>query len=118
MLKDLVRDLREKGLLPEGLEFIEDIDTLTDEQWEALLANAKESTQKFLDVHKLITAEYEASPLLPRLLAKLPERFQWTLHNLVAHPVSELLFQVGLTHAADRVHDLTSPVHVLGTGRG
>lgn len=43
----------------------------------------------------------------PRLLGKLPERFRWSLHNLVAHPLSELLYQVGLREWSDRVHDLT-----------
>ena len=55
---------------------------------------------------------------LPYLLIKLPERFQWTLHNVVAHPLSELLFQVGLRSWSDRLHDLTIPEHEAGTGRG
>jgi len=55
---------------------------------------------------------------LPYLLSQLPERFQWTLHNLIAHPLSELLFQIGLRRWSDRVHDLTIPEHVAGTGRG
>ena len=55
---------------------------------------------------------------LPRLLARLPERFQWTAHNLVAHPLSEVLFQVGLRKLSDKVHDITVPDHEPGTGRG
>lgn len=46
---------------------------------------------------------------LPRLLGQLPERFQMTLHNIVGHPVSEILFQVGLVKLSDKVHDLTAP---------
>ena len=46
---------------------------------------------------------------LPALLSRLPERFRWTLHNLVAHPLSEVLFQVGARHLADAVHDATVP---------
>ncbi len=53
-----------------------------------------------------------------QLLARLPERFQWTLHNLVAHPVSEILFQVGLEKLSNLVHDKTVPEHEPGTGRG
>ena len=56
--------------------------------------------------------------LLPRLLAKLPERFRWTAHNVVAHPLSELLFQVGLRRWSDAVHDLTIPGDKPGTGGG
>jgi len=55
---------------------------------------------------------------LPRLLGRLPPRFQWTLHNLVAHPLSEVLFQVGLREWSDKLHDLTVPEHEAGTGRG
>ena len=55
---------------------------------------------------------------LSKLLTRLPERFQWTLHNLFAHPVSELLFQVGLRNWSNRVHDSTAPEHEEGLGRG
>jgi hypothetical protein len=45
------------------------------------------------------------------LLACLPVRFQWTAHNLVGHPVSEILFQFGMVRAADWIHDWTVPLH-------
>lgn len=50
-------------------------------------------------------------------LAKLG-RFNWTLHNTVGHPVSEVLHQIGLRKASDWVHDVTVPTHQEGTGRG
>ena len=46
---------------------------------------------------------------LPRLLARLPVRFRWTMHNVVAHPLSELLYQVGARALSDAVHDRTVP---------
>lgn len=46
---------------------------------------------------------------LPHILGRLPERFRWTAHNLVAHPLSELLFQVGARRWANAVHDHTVP---------
>ncbi len=52
------------------------------------------------------------------LLARLPERFRWTLHNLIAHPLSEILFQVGLGSWGNFIHDWTIPAHEPGTGRG
>jgi ethanolamine utilization microcompartment shell protein EutS len=55
---------------------------------------------------------------MSKLLAKLPERFQWTLHNLIAHPLSEILFQLGLHKAGDWIHEITIPEHAFGTGRG
>jgi len=53
-----------------------------------------------------------------KFFAKLPERFQWTAHNLIAHPVSEILFQIGLGGWGDWLHDWTIPEHIPGTGRG
>lgn len=51
-------------------------------------------------------------------LALLPLRFQWTLHDLVACPMSELLFQFGFGRAGDVVHNWTVPAHERGAGRG
>jgi hypothetical protein len=53
-----------------------------------------------------------------KLLARLPERFRWTPHNLIAHPLSEILFQLGFEDAGNRLHDWTIPAHEPGTGRG
>jgi hypothetical protein len=47
--------------------------------------------------------------LLPRLLARLPPRWRWTLHNLVGHPLSELLWQAGARELSNVVHDATVP---------
>jgi hypothetical protein len=52
------------------------------------------------------------------LFARLPSRFHWTFHNLVAHPVSEILFQLGFEDAGNRFHDWSVPYHAPGTGRG
>jgi hypothetical protein len=46
---------------------------------------------------------------LPVLLGLLPKRFQWTVHNLIAHPLSEVLFQLGLHRWSEAVHDGTAP---------
>jgi len=56
---------------------------------------------------------------MPRLLARLPTKLQWTLHNLVAHPLSEVLFLLGAPERVyNWVHDVTIPEHEPGTGRG
>ena len=55
---------------------------------------------------------------LSKFLGKIPERFQWTLHNLVAHPLSEILYQIGLRDLSNQIHDKTIPEHPPGTGRG
>ena len=46
---------------------------------------------------------------LPQRLARLPARIRWTLHNLVAHPLSEVLYQLGARALSDAVQDQTVP---------
>lgn len=48
----------------------------------------------------------------------------WPMHNLVAHPLSELLHWAGVIFGGDgddlggRLHDATLPSHEPGRGRG
>lgn len=42
----------------------------------------------------------------------------WCLHNIVAHPVSEIFWWIGLRKASNWIHDATIPQHPPGTGRG
>ena len=56
--------------------------------------------------------------LMKRFVTRLPSRFQWTIHNVVAHPLSELLYQLGFEDWGNRIHDETVPYHESGTGRG
>lgn len=42
----------------------------------------------------------------------------WPAHNLVAHPLSEVLYWIGLGDLGNKIHDATVPEHVEGEGRG
>lgn len=55
---------------------------------------------------------------MSRFLAWLPVHLQWAPHNLLAHPLSELLHLVGLSRLSNWVHDVTIPPHERGEGRG
>ena len=44
--------------------------------------------------------------------------FKWSLHNLVAHPLSELIYLIGFEKVSNWIHDITIPEHESGTGRG
>ena len=49
--------------------------------------------------------------------------FRWSLHNLIAHPLSEIIYLVGLgTKSSQRLsnwlHDITVPEHNSGAERG
>lgn len=46
---------------------------------------------------------------MKKILAALPARYRWTVHNIVGHPVAEVLKQLGLVRTADWVHDETAP---------
>lgn len=45
-----------------------------------------------------------------------PDR--WTIHNAIAHPVSEVLYLLGFERLSNWIHDVTIPNHEPGTGRG
>ena len=49
---------------------------------------------------------------------KLKEHFKWSIHNLLGHPLSELAYLLGFKKMSDWIHDVTTPSHEPGTGRG
>lgn len=42
----------------------------------------------------------------------------WALHNIIAHPLSEILYWIGFDDLGNWIHDHTVPEHEEGTGRG
>lgn len=42
----------------------------------------------------------------------------WTTHNLIAHPLSEVAHLLGLDEWSRILHDTSIPLHEPGTGRG
>jgi hypothetical protein len=51
------------------------------------------------------------------ILSKLG-RFKWSIHNLIAHPLSELIYLLGFEQTSNWIHDITIPEHKTGEGRG
>jgi hypothetical protein len=47
--------------------------------------------------------------MIQNFLSCLPDRFKMTLHNVIGHPVSELLGLFGFTEMSTAVHDGTLP---------
>ena len=43
------------------------------------------------------------------LINKLPRRFQFTIHNMIAHPLLEVFYQLGLSDLATWIHEETCP---------
>ena len=37
------------------------------------------------------------------------KKFQWTIHNIIGHPFSELFYLFGLPKIAKKIHDITLP---------
>lgn len=53
----------------------------------------------------------------------LKTEIMWAMHNIVAHPVSEITWWLGYAYPPIRrfgnwLHDITIPEHIQGTGRG
>ena len=60
-----------------------------------------------------------------KLIDTLPLSLRWTPHNLIAHPVSEILYLLSLLFHNEKIrelsnyiHDETIPTHHIGEGRG
>ena len=54
---------------------------------------------------------------MSKRLAKLG-RFKLTIHNMIAHPLSEICFLIGYGELGNKIHDITIPDHIPGQGRG
>ena len=54
---------------------------------------------------------------ISKKLAKLG-RYKWTIHNVIAHPLSEVFHLLGHSQLDNKIHDITIPQHVRGQGRG
>ena len=52
-----------------------------------------------------------------RTLAKLG-KYKWTIHNVIAHPLSEIFYLLGYNDLGNKIHDVTIPFHKRGEGRG
>ena len=37
------------------------------------------------------------------------KRFNYTIHNLIAHPLMEILHLLGFTKLGNKIHDMTLP---------
>jgi len=51
----------------------------------------------------------ELGEMIPEILAKLSTRWAWFPHNMIGHPLSEILFQLGEQEWSNRIHDWTIP---------
>lgn len=47
---------------------------------------------------------------MKQLITKLPHKYRMTIHNVVGHPLMEILHLVGLETIANIVHDSTLPL--------
>lgn len=46
------------------------------------------------------------------------EKFKWSYHNIIAHPLSEIVYWFGFKDLSDKIHNDSIPEHEEGTGRG
>lgn len=50
--------------------------------------------------------------------AAAENHFRWSFHNLIAHPLSEIIHLFGFTEAGNKLHDWSIPEHEPEQGRG
>ncbi len=46
---------------------------------------------------------------MKKIIDNLPKRFQWTIHNCIAHPLMEVAFQLGFNVLSAQIHEVTQP---------
>jgi hypothetical protein len=47
--------------------------------------------------------------MINKLINNLPKRCQWLPHNLIAHPLMEIFYQLGFNNLSEKIHDVTIP---------
>ena len=47
--------------------------------------------------------------MIKNTINKLPQKYKWTIHNLVAHPLMEFLHIIGYSELGNKLHDITVP---------
>ena len=76
------------------------------------------TVQKTTNDEILKEEKMTAETHIKRAVSRLPDHYKWTLHNLIAHPVSEVIYLLGFQNLSNRLHDATIPDHTPGSGRG
>jgi hypothetical protein len=46
---------------------------------------------------------------MQKLISKFPEKYQWSIHNLIGHPMSEVFHILGFEKISKQIHDATLP---------
>lgn len=46
---------------------------------------------------------------MKKIINKLPKKYRWTIHNLIAHPLMEIVHILGATELGNKIHDITAP---------
>lgn len=46
---------------------------------------------------------------MKKIINLLPKKYKWTIHNLIAHPLMEICYQLGKESLSQKIHDCTVP---------
>lgn len=46
---------------------------------------------------------------MKKIINILPKKYKWTIHNMIAHPLSEICFLLGKESLSQKIHDSTVP---------
>ena len=42
-------------------------------------------------------------------ISKLPSKYHYTIHNLIGHPLMEIVYQLGFSNLSELIHSATTP---------
>lgn len=48
------------------------------------------------------------------------QHFRWTFHNIIGHPISEIIYLLGFKKLSNKIHEVTipKPVKEIGNNEG
>lgn len=47
---------------------------------------------------------------MQNFIKKLPEKYKYTIHNLIAHPMMEIFHLLGMSEISEKIHNITLPI--------
>ena len=56
----------------------------------------------------------KCSLLMSKTINNLPQKYKWTIHNIIAHPLMELAHLLGNPQLSEFIHDSTIPNNING----
>lgn len=87
-------------------------------EYEVLVELLKEKDLQIKELQQQLEEALSSRDPEIRGVRKGPANLWWGIHNLIAHPLSEIVWWLGAKNLAAVIHDATLPEHTGNGGRG